>query len=280
MPIKGSKDGLQGNSQLGKKTEPLVTVAKVKEIYLFGLDIRDKNADKELPDSAYQQYIDNAVSMLEHYLDISITPVTNYEEFQDYNRNDYMNYGYMSLNNYPVIQINSMEMVYFRDSDGEPEVAQEIPLSWIRLTSHDGIMRLLPNNRFPSKLQLDATGSFFPQIFNSSNAPHLWRINYDFGFCEGQIPVMLNNVIGQLAAIQALVVGGNLVLGAGIASSSISLDGLSESIATTQSAENSAYSATIKDYSDKLFGKRDGDPHALLTILRTFYKSSHELNLI
>lgn len=279
MGIKGSKDGLQTNSLLGKKTEPIISVEKLKGLYLFGLQIEDGEGN-EIPDEIYQQYIDNAVSMLEHFLDISVTPVRNHVEFKDYNRNDYLSYGYMALNNYPVIQINSMEMVYFRDEGGEPVVAQEIPLSWIRLTPHDGILRLLPNNRFPSRLQIDATGSFFPEVFRASHAPHLWRINYDFGFCEGQVPVLLNTVIGQIAAIQALVVGGNLVLGAGIASSSISLDGLSESISTTQSAENSAYSATIKDYSDKLFGKRDGDPHALLTILRTYYKSSHELDLI
>ena len=78
--------------------------------------------------------------------------------------------------------------------------------------------------------------------------------------------------ISMLAATQALIVGGNLVVGAGIASESLSIDGLSQTINTTASAENSAYSATIKEYERKLYGKHKGDENALIHRLHTFYK--------
>jgi hypothetical protein len=163
-------------------------------------------------------------------------------------------------------------MVYFRDSDGEPETLQEIPLNWIRLQPHDGIVRLIPNARFPASLQISQTGNYFPEILRSEKVPHLWKFTYDYGFEDGKIPVLINQAISMLAAIQALIVGGNLVLGAGIASKSLSLDGLSQSINTTQSAENSAYSATLSDYSDRLFGKNKEDESAIMKLLKRFYK--------
>lgn len=279
MSVKGSDDGLVTNARIGKKVEPLVTVEKLKEVYLTGLNISDPNTNEPLPRKTYQAYIDNAVSMLEHYLDISISKVTDFVENKDYRLNDYADWGYFYLNNYPVIAIQKMELTYFRDEDGEPEVVQQIPNNWIRLQPHDGIVRLIPNAKFPANLQISQTGNYFPEILRSQFVPHLWRITYDYGFEDGKIPVLINTAIAQLAAIQALVVGGNLVLGAGIAGSSISLDGLSQSIQTTQSAENSAYSATIKDYSDKLFGKTKDDPFAILRILKEFYKGE-QMNII
>lgn len=278
MAVKGGKDGLVCDNSLTKRVEPLVTVDKLKNTYLFGLDITDENG-QELPDEAYQQYIDNATSMLEHYLDISISPVRNFVEYRDYHLNDYWEWGFYQLNNFPVICIRTLKLVYFRDEDAEPIDVQTIPNNWIRLQAHDGIVRLIPNASFPAKLQINQAGTYFPEILRSQHVPHAWQITYDYGFETGKVPVLLNQAIATAAAIQALIIGGNLVLGAGIAGSSISLDGLSQSIQTTQSAENSAYSATIKDYGTRLFGARENDPFALLTILRDFYRGQ-DMNII
>src|SRR5690606_14359064 len=104
------------------------------------------------------------VSMLEHYLDISISPVKNYEEFKDYHLTDYAEWGYFHLNNYPVKCVRKVELVYFRDQDGEPISVQEIPNNWLRLQAHDGILRMIPNARFPANLQISQNGAFFPEI--------------------------------------------------------------------------------------------------------------------
>lgn len=277
--VSGGRDGLVVDNTFNTKSESLVTVAKLKGVYLFGLDIKNPNTGQEIPDDVYQVYIDNAVSMLEHFLDISISPVRNHVEYRDYRLNDYYDWGFYMLNNYPALCIRSMELVYFRDENGDPEVVQTIPNNWIRLQAHDGLVRLIPNARFPANLQISQSGSYFPEVLRSQSVPHLWRITYDYGFDPGCIPVLLNQAISYLAAIQALIVGGNLVLGAGIAGSSISLDGLSQSIQTTQSAENSAFSATIKDYGGRLYGTNKDDPAAILTILKNFYKGA-QLNMI
>ena len=60
--------------------------------------------------------------MLELYLDISITLITNFIEDRDYRLNDYAEWGFFMLNNYPVISIKKLELIYFRDENGVPEV--------------------------------------------------------------------------------------------------------------------------------------------------------------
>lgn len=270
MPVTGSRDGLLNDNTFGKKVEPIMSVDTLKAAYLTGLNIKDPNSGAPIPNEVYQRYINNAISYLEHFLDISISPVRNFVENRDYDRNAYTDFGFMHLNNYPAIQINSLKMVYFRDEAGDADSLQEIPLSWVRLDPHDGIIRLVPNTNFTASLQLGNRG-FFPEVLRTANVPHLWEINYDFGFDTGCVPVMINEAVGMLASVSALTVGGNLVLGAGIAGSSISLDGLSQSIQTTQSAENSAFSATILDYTKRLNGANKDDPHSILRILYNYY---------
>lgn len=279
MSVTGGKDGLVLDNTYNKKGEAIIDVARLKSIYLFGVIVRNRENNENLSDATYQQFIDNACSMLEHYLDISISPVNALVEYKDYRVNDYADWGYFQLNNYPVRAVRSMQLVYFRDADGNPEVVQTIPNNWLRLQAHDGLVRMIPNARFPSNLQISQTGAYFPEILRAQFVPHLWQITYDYGFEAGCVPVLLNQAIGTIAAIQALIVGGHLILGAGIAGTSISLDGLSQSIQTTQSAENSGYSAVIKDYSDKLFGKTKDDPNSIMRILKDYYKGT-QMNII
>lgn len=278
VKVPGEKDGIKRSNRTQKKVEPVLSVKELKEKYLFGVEIFD-NEDNEIKDSTLQQYIDNAISMIELDLDISITPVYDHIEEKDYRLNDYADWGFLMLNNYPVISVSKMEMVFFRDEDGLPQTVQEIPSNWIRVQNHDGIIRLIPNARFPASLQVGQSGNFFPEILRTNMIPNLWRLTYDYGFEDGKVPSMLNQMIGYIAAIQALIIAGNLVIGAGIASESLSIDGLNQNIVTTASAENSSYSAQIKEYQRILYGSTKDDPTALIKILRAFYKGE-QINII
>lgn len=272
--VKGHKNGLVFNNNIsGQKSQALVTVKQMRETWLFGVKIRDKETGEDMPDTSYQNAIDTAVSLLEHFLDISVSPVKNFVEFKDYNRNEYYDWGYMQLHNYPVECINSIRLVYFRDDNGEVDNAQTmtIPNNWIRLDNHDGIIRLVPNGRTPAGLQI-GNGGMYPDLFSQAKVPHAWEVNYNYGFCDGQVPILMNQAISMIASIIMLITAGHLILGAGIAGTSLSLDGLAQSINTTQSAENSGFSSTIKDISDKLYGSTKDDAFAILKILKNHYK--------
>lgn len=265
----------QSNNIDGKKVEPIVTVAQLKATWLFGVKIRDKETGTDFSEDSYQNAIDTAIGLLETFLDISIGPIRNYKEYKDYRINDYEEFGFFHLDNFPVECVNNIRLVYYRDDNGEVDDTQslEIPRSWWRVNAHDGIIRLVPNGKMPGNLAYGA-GGFFPEIFKSRMIPHSWEIDYNYGFCTGMVPVLLNQAISMLAAIICLITAGHLILGAGIAGTSISLDGLSQSINTTQSAENSGFSSVIKDISEKLYGTTKDDPFAILKMLKNYYKGA------
>ncbi len=267
----GTKEGLKKSNKVNRKVTSLITPTQLKKEYLFGVDLTD-DAGNEISNSTLQSYIDNATSMLEHFLDISITPVMGEIEEKDYNFNEYFEWGFFQINSYPVQKITSIELTYFRDENGDPDVLVTIPNNWVRLDNHSGIIRLIPNAKFPANLQISALGNYFPEILKTDKVPNLWRITYDHGFADGCIPVAINDAIARLASIQALTTAGFLVIGAGIGSQSLSIDGLSQSISTTQSAENSIFSGNILDHKRVLFGERKDDPSALLSILKSYYK--------
>jgi hypothetical protein len=218
--------------------------------------------------------------MIEHDLDISIMPRQEVEE-KDYFGNDYWDWGYFQLNNVPVSDVSSIVVTFLRNEDGTPENILDIPTNWIRLREHDGIIRLVPNNKFPAQLQVDAAGTFFPEIFRRhSNVPQLWTITYTAGFKDGKIPIILNTAIGLLAAILAFNNAADLLLGAGIAATSLSIDGLQQSITSTASAENHTYSAKVKEYGKLLWGESINSPNrGIIRSLRDFYQGNR-LNII
>ena len=59
-------------------------------------------------------------------------------------------------------------------------------------------------------------------------------------------------VIGWMAALLPLDTAGDLIAGAGIATKSVSIDGLSTSIGTTSSATNAGYGARILSYQKQM----------------------------
>jgi hypothetical protein len=54
------------------------------------------------------------------------------------------------------------------------------------------------------------------------------------------------------ASMGALNIAGDLIAGAGIATKSLSMDGLSQSISTTASATNAGYGARILQYNKEI----------------------------
>lgn len=263
-------DGIPCNTGVMNRVEPLITVAKLKARYLFGVDVTDPNG-VPLPDEEFQSYIDTAVSMLEHDLDIAITPRDYFgdcAEIKDYFANDYIGWGYFQLNNIPVISIKSVSANY------QGQNVLKYPIDWFRLQKHDGLLRMIPSSTGSAQFQVDAGGSFVPELFrNQGSVPALWHIEYTAGFENGKVPVILNTAIGVLAAVIALINLSDLVLGAGIASQSIGLDGLSQAVTTTSSAENHTNSAKLLDWKRLLWGDSVNSPNqGIIRTLRTFYQ--------
>lgn len=251
---------------------PMISVKDLKNQYLFGIGIKDAQGN-EMSDQILQHYISAAASLLEHDLGIAIMPQA-IVEVKDYFANEYFDWSYFQLNNSPLVSVEYIKASYSRDENLlDSGTVLEIPKQWWRVSKDSGIIRLVPNNKFPSNLQIDPQGVWFPELFRRhGHVPDLWMISYTYGFEEGKVPIIINQAIGLTAALMALSIAGNLILGAGIAATSIGMDGLSQSVSTTQSAEFSGYSATRKEYNERLFGTRENDPSSIMSILRNFYR--------
>jgi len=282
-------EGIVRDNRIIQRTEPLITPKKLRARFLFGVEIVD-NDGNEMPDDTLQDYIDMAVSELEHDLDISIvrqehigpsfTPEGDIipgggAEEKDFQSNDYWQWGYFQLNNIPVIQVKEVRAVYPNAN------ILSYPPEWYKLQRHDGILRLIPTAGTLSQFAVDAGGQYFPEIFrNNGHVPLVWQIDYISGFDDGKIPKDINAAIGLMAAIFALNIAGDLIVGAGIASESLSLDGLSQNVNTTSSAENHGYSAKVKEFQKQLFGESINSPNrGLVRKLRDYYQGQR-INII
>ena len=81
--------------------------------------------------------------------------------------------------------------------------------------------------------------------------PNYWTIEYCTGF--DTIPEDLLDVVGKLASLGIFNIAGDIALGqAALANYSLSIDGLSQSVGTTNSATNAAFGARIINYQKEL----------------------------
>lgn len=219
------------------------TATEIRNDYLFGIPLSDDDGN-EYPDSAIERWIAKAVSWLEHECQISIAPTAIIAEPHDYEIREYRDFCYVQLYKYPVVSVEMIKASY---------AGQDImtfPGNWIKVHKLSGQLQLVPTTGSLSQILLGAgSGVLLPLITNRlSRMPHLFTVDYTAGFVSGELPGQLYDLIAMKTCMGIMNVFGDILLGAGIASQSISIDGLSQSIGTTQSAENSAYSARIRQY--------------------------------
>lgn len=234
--------------------ESVITQEELLINYLFGIEIEDRSGGK-IPASTYDFYIQAAQEEVERYFSIKFMPQI-IEESRDYARDDYYAWGFMRTT-FPVKK--GFELKGFVN-----DVKQiDFPSEWINTSKtndpKDIAWRQL--NIVPVTANAANHSAVYSGVtplagwMGYRTIPNYWRIVYATGFgqCDNvYVPIDLKKTIGMLAAMGIWDIGGNLVLGAGIANMSLSLDGLSQSIGTTSSAENHAYSASIKSYQSQL----------------------------
>jgi len=218
--------------------------------YLTDIPLRGLGGEK-LSDLAIEEKIRIATTQIESYLSLRIAKQKISEE-QDFEREHFEMWGAIRVN-YLIDEVTLLE--------GKLNFARQIkyPLGWISLKrglDKTRMMHLVPGQQEDLQaLTTDFVAIFtgkFP-IFGYSSAnyiPNYWNINYVTGF--DKVPRDLQDAVAKFASMQILAILGDITFGAGIANQSISIDALSQSIGTTQSAENSLYSARIRQFQSEL----------------------------
>jgi len=226
----------------------IISVQELKELYLWGLDLTD-DAGNPIPDHAFAHYIEAAVDWLEQTLDIAIRLKTISDERHDFIREEQQKYFFMKLFERPVLDVTQILMVLPNEV-----TVKTFDSTWIHFQAHSGQVQLLPPAGSSSGIALvGVPGSWGPYLWNDRRlVPDVFRVDYSAGFASGQVPNNIKDIIGKKACFGPLNIAGDLLGGAGIASQSLSIDGLSQSFNTTSSATNAGYGARLLQYKGEI----------------------------
>lgn len=119
-------------------------------------------------------------------------------------------------------------------------------LTWVRTDKRKGTIWYYPKQ--DSAASYVAYAYPWNVIMDAMDYPDAFHLDYTTGYATAElIPEDLRDIIGKIAACKMLNVIGDGLL-AGFSSSSISLDGLSESFSSTQSATNAYFGSRIQVY--------------------------------
>jgi hypothetical protein len=235
--------------------------------YLFGVDLTDDEG-QPYPDSLFEFYIKSAVSFVEQSLDLPIRP-TRYVEEHDFIYEDFRQNMAFFLDHYPVIEVEEVKLVL-------PGSAEQIfDKSWYYVQKDFGHLNMVPGFGNVGVPLLGATAGYWPPFVahyrTNRFIPNVFHIKYTAGFLSERqggrgVPANIRELIGKIASYGPLNIAGDLVAGAGLSSTSLSIDGLSQGITTTNSSTNAGYGARILMYRKEIKEQ--------MTIVRNYYKGA------
>ena len=233
--------------QFSKNKGTVISPSELKDIYFHGVPVTDQSGNP-MPEHVIQSYIDSAVREVQLYLNLLLVKQT-YKETQNFVLHDFREWGALPTT-YPVNK--PLSLTGYINTTKQAEY----PSTWLSSKKapnslYDRSINLIPNTGTVGTNSVVYHGITPHLGFNSSkHIPNYWEICYITGF--DKTPSDILNVVGKLAAINIFHILGDLILGAGIASISLGIDGLSQSTSTTSSATNAGYGARIQGYEKDL----------------------------
>jgi hypothetical protein len=241
----------------------LPTPAEIRSTWCFGLPLNSEDGSVMGDDLIYT-FIQAAIDKVERYLGIYLKPTViacnpmerglsegvDYEKEEppyDYDAKSWMNYGYLQLRERRVREITGFKLVL---PNGQIIMDFMTRREWLKVYAEAGQVQIVPYAGDPTMFALlGGSVSGYPFVTGTINAnlPQMLYVDYTAGYPLWQIPANIRNVIAKIAASDTLGIAAD-ANSAGIASLSTSIDGLSESYATTDSATSGTYSSHISQY--------------------------------
>jgi len=243
----------------GDSALDIISVDELKAHYLFGVDLT-KDDGAPYPQSIFEFFIKSAVSWLEHKLDLPIRPQSYKEESHDYDPNAYTSWMFVKVNHFPILSVEEIKLM-----TPAGETALVVNPSWIRVQKEAGEINILPNGA-QGLSWIGSVGMYYTGLRTARFLPDFFRVSYTAGLESGKVPDVIKHCVGMIAAYGPLNIAGDLIGGAGIASQSVSIDGLSQSINTTSSPTCAGYAARIIQYNKEV---KD-----MIPTLRRYYKGT------
>lgn len=216
---------IKQTSGLISRIETLLTPEHLKSRYLKGIDVSDY-ADDELKDE-----ISLAINEFELLSGLTVNPV-QHTEVLPFDASMYRNFVYTKTNHGPILSVQS-----FTIESSDEKVIYPLPTIWLDLRlAHRRQINIIPlltaNTISTANVGLVGGGAgaflFLRALGNINWMPAFWRISYTSGICkeEGQVPIVINDIIGLTTAIEILSTKQNQIAHT---SQSLAQDGLSQS---------------------------------------------------
>lgn len=248
------------------------TADDVRYTMLFGVDcVGSDIAKSEFSDEQFDQLILEALGEFEDFLTMDIrrksyktfasvpkgtnirsrlwrsgVDYTHEDEPYDFDPQEWAQFGFVQLRHYPVIEVN--RAVWLNPVRGE--IMDMLSNQWLRVEKGFGQVRMFPTQGFTY-----GPYSVYGPLWTGMGArryPGAFEFDYETGYENSDfVPEGLRAAVGKYATIKALAVIGDGLL-AGFSSQSVSLDGLSESFSSTQSATSAYFGARIVQYQKEI----------------------------
>lgn len=239
-----------------------VTPDDCRYTFLWGTDFKATNGTY-FNDEQIQWFIDAATAEMERQLNITIKKKVfksqlstkglkkgvDYDEEEalyDYSKRKIQRYGMIQTKHRPIIDVTRCELINRGESSNMDLLDSCIP------DKKQGVIKFLkrPYNFDQTRQNIqNSVCRYGDEQFQ----PHLfYAVDYSAGYeSSDDVPKDLQQMIGKMAAISLLnVIGDGLM--SGFSSSSLSMDGISESFSSTQSATSAYFGARIKVYQDEV----------------------------
>lgn len=246
----------------------LYTADDMRHTFLFGIDcIGSDIAKSEWSDEQFRQVVREAVSEFEANLTMDIrkkvyvtqpaetlvrgrywrqgVDYTDEDDAYEFDPAQWRNYGFVQLRHWPVISVE--RAVLYSPLGGSILDLKE--RNWVGLTKKFGQVNCFPRSQIsygPWRIY------GMPWLLLGDRYPNALQFDYTTGYPTAEfVPDSMRDVIAKWAAIKSLAVVGDGLI-AGFSSQSVSLDGLSESFSSTQSATSAYFGARILQYQKEI----------------------------
>lgn len=235
-----------------KNSNLILSSTELLDKYLFGIPLCTEDG-KTIPRKTIETHILTAQKRIENLFSIKLIRQV-VEESRDFVREEFQSWGHIKTM-YPINYIDNLKG-YIND------VTQiDYPKEWLSLkkTTETAVFRnvyLIPNTGSTSGATMSSNSMIYNGISPHMNwygkkfIPNYWRTKYVTGWDE--TPKDLSDLICKYAAINVLNILGDIIYGVGIASISISLDGVSQNTPLTRSHQGGLFAGRIKQYTEEI----------------------------
>jgi hypothetical protein len=212
--------------------EPLITPEQLRARHLFGIPLVSqlpnpitKQVDV-MTDELLKDIIVSAVEDVETKARIHIMPVAM-ERRLPLDRQEFQNFAFFRLPDRPIVSIERLAIASSDDVN-----FFNFPLEWVEVGQlHRGQINILPLSPATTTAAFaslsGSPGFLLTQLAGIHWIPSYFTAKYTAGFKDGEIPRVVNDLIGVTAAISVL---GMLSATYVRNSTSLSIDGMSQSI--------------------------------------------------